>query len=243
MPELFATVLFYSSVAALATAGGAASFLGRKWSRKELLLMVSFAAGVLISAAFLHMIPEALGLASEKAVLLLLAGFSAMYVLEKTVMMHACSEFGEKCDAHAAGLTAVLGMGLHSLVDGVAIGAGFNVSPVIGIAATVGVVIHEFPEGMATMSVMLASGYKRRTAFISSLVVAAATPLGALLSLALLGGLGAHAIGMALAFAAGTFVYIAGSDLIPQTHEQKGAGTILAFAAGVFLLYAATGLV
>jgi ZIP family zinc transporter/zinc and cadmium transporter len=122
------------------------------------------------------------------------------------------------------------------LVDGVIIGVGFQIDPKLGLITALGVISHELPEGVTTFSLLISS-IKRKTALRLSMAVALATPLGALISLTFIGSLSKEVIGLLLAVAGGSFLYIGASDLIPETHEEKGfvnAGFLL---LGVVILY------
>jgi ZIP family zinc transporter/zinc and cadmium transporter len=128
------------------------------------------------------------------------------------------------------------GLFFHSLVDGVIIGVGFQIDPKLGLITALGVISHELPEGVTTFSLLISS-IKRKTALRLSMAVALATPLGALISLTFIGSLSKEVIGLLLAVAGGSFLYIGASDLIPETHEEKGfvnAGFLL---LGVVILY------
>jgi zinc and cadmium transporter len=122
------------------------------------------------------------------------------------------------------------------LVDGVIIGVGFEIDPKLGLLTSLGVISHEFPEGVTTFS-LLVNPIKRKIALMLSVAVALATPLGALLSLTFIGSLSEEMIRLLLGMAGGSFLYIAASDLIPETHEEKrfrNAGFLL---LGVLFLY------
>jgi ZIP family zinc transporter/zinc and cadmium transporter len=122
------------------------------------------------------------------------------------------------------------------LVDGVIIGVGFELDPKLGLITALGVISHELPEGVTTFSLLINS-IKRKTALRLSMAVALATPLGALMSLTFIGSLPKEVIGLLLAVAGGSFLYIGASDLIPETHGEKGfvnAGFLL---LGVVILY------
>jgi len=137
---------------------------------------------------------------------------------------------------HTKGMVMFSGLFFHSLLDGIIIGVGFEVDPKVGVVTSMGVILHELPEGVTTFSLLINS-IKEKTALKLSIAVALATPLGALISLTFIGGLSEPMVGLLLAMAGGSFLYIAASDLIPETHEEKGfinAGFLL---LGVLFLY------
>ncbi len=136
---------------------------------------------------------------------------------------------------HSKGLVMFAGLFFHSLIDGIIIGVGFEIDPKLGILASLGVISHELPEGVTTFSILI-QAVKRKTALKLSIAVAIATPIGALFSLAFIRNLSEPAIGLLLAMAGGSFLYIGASDLIPETHEKgfENAGFLL---LGVVFFY------
>ncbi|MBW6451587.1 MAG: ZIP family metal transporter [DPANN group archaeon] len=237
-------IIFYSILAAVITIGSAGIFLKyKKWTQNNLIFLISFASGFLLSAAFIHLIPEAIELSGNNAMLLLLIGFSLIYVLEKTIIIHSCAEASEEhCEVHSMSKGAIIGLSIHSIFDGIAIGAGFEISQTIGLIAAIGVIIHKLPEGLSIMSIMLAAKYDDKKAMTNVIGIALCTPLGAILAYLFLQNVSQIFIGYALAFSAGTFIYIAASDLIPQTHEYKSINTLLMFGLGIIVLWAIVGI-
>lgn len=212
-------ILFYGFLAGTATVLGAFSVLIKEeWARRKSIYFLSFATGVLLSFSFSHLLPEASKLSSS-AFLVVLLTILVFYALEHSLVLHYCRE-SEVCDVHKVrGFVSFLGIILHSLIDGLAIGVGFEVSLTLGILSTVAVIFHEVPEGILTMVVSLAAGFKKEKALAYSFLVAGATPLGAILSLFLMRQAD-FLVGIFLAIAAGSFLYVAASDLIPEIHQQ-----------------------
>jgi zinc and cadmium transporter len=122
------------------------------------------------------------------------------------------------------------------LVDGIIIGVGFEIDPKLGALTSLGVISHELPEGVTTFSLLISS-IARKTALKLSIAVALATPLGALISLAFIDGLSEAMVGILLAMAGGSFLYIGGSDLVPETHEKKGFQNAGFLLLGVLFLF------
>ncbi|MBW2624569.1 MAG: ZIP family metal transporter, partial [Deltaproteobacteria bacterium] len=218
------TIMFSSIIAGFATIVGVILvIMNAKWVVKHSHFVNSFAAGLILAITFFHLLPEALKL-TEDAVLFLFMGFLIFYLLENVVVLHSGSEvhFSEKADPrHAKGVVMFTGLFIHSLLDGVIIGIGFELDPRLGWLTAFGVISHELPEGVTTFSLLINS-IKRKAAVYLSLAVALATPLGALVSLTFIGSLSETVIGAMLALAGGSFLYISASDLIPETHEEKG---------------------
>jgi zinc and cadmium transporter len=157
-------------------------------------------------------------------------------------MVHPCEE-GD-CDYHTVGMAAYVGIGIHSVLDGVAIGAGslMNMSLVIILAVT----IHKFPAALALSSMLVKGGeYSRRKILVSMFIFALATPLGAIFALALLKSMDEVMVAVALGVSAGTFLFISISDLLPTVYEEheKGFKNLLSFCLGIFVMILSKGLI
>jgi len=233
------SIIFYSTIAGLSTILGIIMVMYKEeWVLKHSHYVNSFAAGLLLGIAFFHLFPESLEL-SEDALLFIFMGFLLFYLLETVLVIHSGAEihFGEKNDPHhAKGIVMFSGLFFHSLLDGVVIGVGFEVDPKLGLIASLGVILHELPEGVTSFSLLISS-IKRKTALKLSIAVALATPLGALISLTFIDVLSEAIIGLLLAMAGGSFLYVAASDLIPETHEEKGFKNAGFLLLGVLFLY------
>jgi len=211
-------------------------------ARRSSIYLISFASGALLASALLEILPEALEL-NEGVFLFALLSFLGFYILEQNVMVHAgheeidlCSRESERHRRHSMGMVSLLGVGFHSLLDGVIIGAGFADSTATGIVAAFGVIMHEFPEGLSMMSILFHAGFRRGRALAYSVAVALATPFGAMASSALLQGIEPLLLGALLGVAAGSFLYIAASDLIPETRWRSNPYNVPLVAAGMVTL-------
>lgn len=163
-------VFFYSLLAGTATLIGSLAPLHRAgWQAGSLRRMMAFGAGVLLGAAFVHLIPEAVARGSGPASWGLLASFGVLFALEQVTFTHACPEYCEACPLHPMGLVAFAALTLHSLVDGLAVAAGFGASSSLGLVAALAVIVHELPEGLSMAAIALGAGYGRRRAFLLSL--------------------------------------------------------------------------
>ena len=233
------SIILYSTIAGLSTILGIIMVMYKEeWVFKHSHYVNSFAAGLLLGIAFFHLFPESLEL-SEDALLFIFIGFLLFYLLETVLVIHSGAEihFGEKHDPHhAKGMVMFSGLFLHSLLDGIIIGVGFQIDPKLGLLTSLGVILHELPEGVTSFSLLISS-IKRRTALKLSIAVALATPLGAVISLTFLGGLSKAMVGLLLAMAGGSFLYVGASDLIPETHEEKGFRNAGFLLLGVLFLY------
>lgn len=236
MSSQLLNTLIFGSLAGLATLAGIYLVLWRRnWAEKNSIYLISFASGVLLSVAFLDLIPEAQELSIQALPLILLA-FLIFYLLEHTIILHRCR--GGRCQGidprlHNLGFISLLGIGLHSLIDGAVIALGFEVSFALGILATFSVILHEIPEGISSISILLHSGYSKGKALFGSYLVALATPSAAILTYFLARNMSENFLGVGLAFAAGSFLYVAASDLIPEVHREYKILNIFFVVLGV----------
>lgn len=223
---------FVAVAAAADLAGAALVASAHRRGRLPLRYVVALGAGFMLAAAFVRMIPEAAHV--PHAFLFVLVGYFGIHLFEHTVAPHF--HFGEEVHADAflrpaAGYLAVLGLGVHTLFDGVAIAAGFMIGPALGTLLFLAVLLHKLPEGFTIASIVLAAGRSRAAALGAGLALGACTVAGALLTSAL----AEHHVGYALALSAGVTVYIAASDLIPEVNREGGAALAWTVFAGLVL--------
>lgn len=242
---LFATIL-YSTIAGSATVVGLLLVLWQeKWTKRNSIYLISLAAGVLLTSAFIHLLPEAIELVPDPKTLFaspfffIIIGFALFYILEQVIVIHTCAE--EDCDTHSFGIVAAVGIGFHSLLDGIVIGIGFEVNFTVGLITSLAVMLHELPEGIFTLSILLHSQMSLKKAVWYTVLVALATPIGALLAYVFIRNVSFSLLGNLLAVAAGSFLYIGASDLIPQTHRiSRKANVPLVLLGGVFVIFVST---
>ncbi len=237
------SALLYAAIAGAATLVGISAV---RWKQDFAVryshYVNSFAAGALIAIALAELLPEAVEHwePASNAMLVVLATFIAFYLLEAAVVFHsgAAIHFTEQCpvERHSKGPVIFSGLFLHSLIDGFVITVGFEVSTELGLLAALGVILHELPEGITSAALLLRS-MKRRTALLLSVAVALATPVGAAIALGPLSGLSESAMGAMLAIAGGSFLYIAASDLLPETHEKDVLQNVTFVLVGAGLMY------
>jgi len=200
-----------------------------------LIYFVGFSAGALLGDAFLHLLPESAGKGfTLEVALYVLIGIVFSFIIEKVIHWHHCHNID--CDVnkrHVKPLAYMnlLGDGVHNFIDGVIIAGSYMVSFPIGLATTLAVVFHEIPQELGDFGVLLYSGMKKAKALFFNFLSALAAVLGALLILVL----NKDYSGFLIPFAAGAFIYIAGSDLIPELHEETGSSNAILQIA-VFLL-------
>lgn len=238
-PLLFA---LYALAIVLVTLGsGAIPLLMHAHGRRTEVLL-SFSAGVMLGAAFFQMIPEAIHLGDLKTLSCVLLGALTMFLLERFVIAHICEEPEEGCEVHdhaSLGIVAFLGLSIHTLFDGVALGSSLTAG--IGATVFIAIIAHKIPSSLALGSILVHAGYQRRTIFLLLFAFALTIPLGSGLYFLvdrLFSSAGFTA--WVLAFSAGTFLYLALADLLPQVHQKAGLRwqTLAALFAGVFAMYA-----
>ncbi len=202
--------------------------------------LISFAVGTLLGAALLKLVPEALATLSPTATLgTLLAGIFTFFILEKLVIWRHChAEDG--CDVHGTSAPLVLvGDAVHTFVDGAIIAAATLTSVPLGISAAVAAVAHEIPQEVGDVAILLHAGYSRRKALLLNLLSGVAGIVGAV-AVFLFAARLPQALPFVLAFAAGSFLYVAMADLIPDLHrghaDTHPVRQVVLIAAGVVTL-------
>jgi len=201
--------------------------------------LVAFAAGSLLGGAFFHMIPAAaVGTADlDRILLTTMLGFASFFALEQFLHWHHCHRASADC-RKPLGYLILLGDGLHNFLGGLGVAGVFLVDVRLGLATWLAAAAHEVPQELGDFGVLIHSGWSRRRALLFNLLSGLAFLLGGLVAWA-----ASHAIDVdsLVAFAAGNFVYIGASDLVPEVnkHRSSMAGLVhfAAFAAGIALLW------
>ena len=218
------TVFAVVAATFLSTLGGGIVALR---STKQLGFIIALGAGVRIGAAFFDLAPEsakALG-SIDDAMLFAGIGFLVFYLLERITLLHVGHEAGHPVERHEhVGALGAGGMSVHSFLDGIAVGASFHASIELGILVAVVVILHDFSDGIATVSVLLANGATRATAFRWLLIDAAAPVIGAIVALFLT--IEGPVLGAILGSFVGFFLYGGAAELLPEAH-RKGRGDLV----------------
>jgi zinc and cadmium transporter len=245
--------------------GGALPLVGRV-QRNDLGL--SFSAGVMLGAAFFHMLPEAAEAVGLSAIPFVLVGFLFLFLLERFVLVHVCAEPGPAaaahgpdlalerhgssedghahthastgCDVHTIGLAAFVGLSLHTIVDGFALGAASSESA-LGFLVFLAILAHKVPSSFSLSSILRAEGYSRRKALLMNGAFAAMVPIGAGFYLLLRDLVHTESFtAFALAASAGTFLHLALSDILPDVHRRAGSKLKLSAALlfGIAVMWA-----
>lgn len=210
-------------ISLLSFAGVVTLGVRKKVLDKLLLIMVAFSVGALLGDTIFHLLPEAVevaeGFTSTISILMLL-GILAFFLLEKSLRWRHCHDVD--CEDHPShlGTLNLVGDGVHNLVDGILIGASFMVSIPLGIATTIAVAAHEIPQELGNYAVLLHSGFERRKALLYNFYSALTAVVGTVAVL-IIGSRVQSIADFFVPFTAGTFIYIAMSDLIPELHRTE----------------------
>lgn len=227
IPAIY-TLVSVIIVSLIAFVGIISLMLQKRTLSSLLMVLVSLSAGTLLGGAFIHLLPESVedhGFDLSVSLLVLL-GVVVFFLLEKIIHLHRCEaavtcnyDLDHEHHKHHIGILNLAGDGVHNFVDGLIIAGSYLVSIPVGIATTIAVILHEVPQELADFGVLLYSGFSRKKALLFNLLSATMAILGAIVGL-ILGSKGEAFIHFILPFAAGGFVYIAGSTLIPELHKE-----------------------
>lgn len=228
----FWAVLLASLLACLVTSIGIyVIFKYEQWGNKNIAYFISFAAGVLISVSFIHIIPKSFSM-NQNAPVYLLLGFMGMYLINRFINIMVCHD--RNCDNLAIGVIPMIGIGLHSFIDGVIYSVTFNVSIFTGVLTAIGMVLHEFPEGIVTFLLLERAGFSHKKSILFAFLAAAlSTPIGTLVSFPFIQSISSSSLGILLAVSAGALVYVGATHLLPAVEKEAKKYTIFSLMAGI----------
>ena len=239
-------VLFASICGSLFSLVGGILLLNKRLSVSRVQrVAIPFAAGALLAAAFIDLLPEAFEeTGALKASVMVLTGFVLFFVLERFLGWFHHHHAHPEAEAHehkekTTRSLIVLGDTLHNAIDGLVIGAAFLVDPATGIITTFAIAAHEIPQEIGDFGVLLSLGMRRRNVLLVNIASALATVIAAMTVYGLGGAI--HGLEpILLALTAGMFIYIAASDLVPTIHNETSARVAnlqtLIFIAGITLI-------
>lgn len=220
-----------------AFAGAVTLWMNEKTFRRAIFFLVAFSAGSLFSGALFHLAAESLEALNEQVVfLLMISGFSLFFIVERFLWWHHCHE--DECDVHPVSYLVLIGDSVHNFIDGAVIAASFFVSIQFGILTTALVLVHELPQELGDFAILVHGGFSRARAlffnFLSQIICVA----GGILTY-YIGAIGEHTV-FILPFAAGGFLYISASDLVPELHREpnraRSMGSFAFFMIGVLIM-------
>jgi len=233
-PSTFEAVFFASCLACAITIVGI--YIIRKyetWGSNNVAYFMSFAAGVLISVSFIHVIPKSFEM-NASAPVFLLSGYMMLYLINRFLNTYICHEYEQA--NFTLGLIPMLGIGFHSFLDGVIYSVTFNVSIFTGVLAAIGLILHEFPEGIVTFLLLERAGFDRKKSTLFAIMAAAiSTPFGTLVSFPFVSQIERPVLGNLLAFSAGALVYVGASHLLPAVEKENKRYTLVSLTIGIFV--------
>ena len=230
--------LLYALAAAGANVLGAAAVTANvRWSLRALATLLSFAAGFLISVSLIDLFPESIAQVGPKAAVVVLVSYVLVHFTQHVIGRHF--HFGEETHevSELVSVSALVGLLMHTFVDGVAVASGTRVSASLGALVFVAVLLHKFPEGLAISSLFLAAGAGRARALLAAVALGLTTVLGVVLAehVPFLRAYG-------LAISTGVTLYVGASNLVPEFQSKRGWKVPLSFAAGCAAYFAARAL-
>lgn len=216
----------------------------RKQDRR-LLYFLSLSAGGMLGGALFHLLPEAIeGVGGESLPVFIVTviGFSFFFLIERVLHLHHVHHHDQHHEHHHQHLGAMnlLGDGIHNFLDGIVIVTAFSLDVSLGIAVTIAVVMHEIPQEIGDFGVLLYAGYSRSKALAYNFFIALLAILGVIVGFALL-STSTEVEHILVPFAAGSFLYIAATDLLPEIHKEHTVSrafiSYLVFIAALVAMY------
>jgi len=235
--QILIAVLIVSLVSVL----GILIFFRKKTLNRILFFLVSFAAGTLLGAAFLDLLPEALEEGFKESVpVFILIGILSFFVLEKFLHWHHHHAGHEREEVHGFTYLNIVGDAIHNFLDGAVIAISFMNNTALGIVTTTAIIAHEIPQEIADFSILIYGGFSKSKALVYNFMTALTAVIGALAAYFYSSAIQNSSIFLT-SFAVGGFVYIASTDLIPEIQKEKGLKkSFLQFVLmifGILLIY------
>ena len=244
-------------VSVLSLVGVVTFLIKPKLLQKILFILVSFAAGAMLGAAFLDLLPEAIKHSPDGVFGLVLLGIVIFFILETFVYWYHCH--GGKCDKHKTHLMGhrakkhaeplpvaylnLIGDGVHNFLDGVIIATAYLVNIPLGLVTTLAVIFHEIPQEIGDFAILIYSGFSRFQALAYNFLSALMAVAGAVLAFYFASTI-TNFTQWLVPIAAGGFIYIAAVDLLPELHQtkrfDKAMVQLCAFLTGIFVIWAVT---
>ncbi|MBT4334698.1 ZIP family metal transporter [archaeon] len=239
MNELFNILLATIIVSLISFVGAFTLAMRVRDLKKYILVLVALSAGALMGGAFLHLIPASIKTLSVDVIFLyVLVGFSLFFMIEKVLHWRHCHK--HNCKVHSFAYMNLVGDGVHNFIDGLIIAASFMVDVQVGMVSTLAIILHEVPQEIGDFGVLLHGGFSKVRALFLNFLSALTAILGGFVGY-LLSNIVESFTAFLLPFAAGGFIYIAASDLIPELRKETGMKkamvNFLIFLIGIFLMY------
>jgi len=206
---------------------------------KILLILVSLSAGALMGGAFLHLLPESIEESGDiNPFIFVLVGFILFFIIEKVLHWRHCHK--GNCDVHTFHYMNLIGDSIHNFIDGLIIAASFIVSIPLGLTTTIAIAAHEIPQEIGDFGVLIYGGFKKKKALLLNFIVALTIVFGGVVGYFVSQNI-EQAVVFLIPFAAGGFIYIAATDLIPEIKKEinieKSMATMLVFICGILIMW------
>jgi len=233
MNTLIWIILSTIIISLISFSGILALLIKRNLLDKILLLLVALSAGALLGVAFLHLIPESVELVSSPFILIIL-GFAIFFIIEKVLHWQHCHE--GKCEVHSFAYMNLVGGFFHNFIDGLIIAGSFIISIPLGISTSIAIAVHEVPQEIGNFGVLIYGGFKKSKALLLNFSITLAKVLGGVIGFII--AYENISINFIIPIAAGGFIYIAASDLIPELKGKPQAFLhFLIFVLGVLIMW------
>lgn len=205
---------------------------------KILLILIGLSAGTLMGGAFIHLLPEAVeGNPGINAFLFVLVGFILFFIIEKVLHWRHCHK-GE-CDVHTFTYMNLIGDSIHNFIDGLIMAASFVISVPLGITTTIAISVHEIPQEIGDFGVLIYGGFSKKKALLLNFLIALTAVAGGIVGYIISSRI-ENVVLFILPFAAGGFIYIAATDLVPEIKKEmdmkKYMATLIVFILGILIM-------
>lgn len=233
-------ILFATFVVSLFSFVGVVSLaLNDKVLNRILLILIGLSAGALMGGAFLHLLPEAVEQTTGLDVyLLVLVGFILFFLIEKVLHWRHCHK--GHCDVHTFHYMNLVGDSIHNFIDGLIMAASYVVSLPLGITTTIAIASHEIPQEIGDFGVLLYGGFSKKKAIVLNFIIALTAVIGGIVGFFISSYI-ENIVIYILPFAAGGFIYIAATDLVPEIRKEldmrKYMATLVVFICGILIMY------
>jgi len=212
--------------------------LNHKKLKKIIYSFVALSAGALLGGAFLHLLPEAINSFGDVTLLYALMGFTFFFLIEKILHWRHCHEVD--CKIHTFAYMSLFGDAIHNLIDGLIIGGSFAIGSHLGIISTIAIALHEIPQELGDFAVLVHGGFSVKKALLSNFLIALTAVLGGIIGY-FMSNFIQDSMMYLLPLAAGGFLYISASDLLPElrkeTRLKKVIWNFIIFLVGIGLMY------
>ena len=239
MLQLTYIILTTFAIALIAFIGVFALAMKEQLLNKILIILVSLSAGALMGGAFLHLLPESIEKSGNADILLfVLVGFVLFFIIEKVLHWRHCHK--GKCDVHTFHYMNLIGDSVHNFIDGLIISASFIISIPLGFTTTIAIAAHEIPQEIGDFGVLIYGGFEKKKAIVLNFIVALTVVAGGVVGYFISKSIEQVAVYL-LPFAAGGFIYIAATDLVPEIKKEldikKSMATIFVFICGILIMW------